>query len=339
MRGLDAEPVTQAEAAVLFGRFDPLESVALAVSGGPDSTALLGLWAGCRRGRGDVVVTVDHGLRPEARGEAEAVGRFARRLGLEHVVLTWDGDKPASGVQEAARRARYSLMRAFVQARGLQGVVLAHTRDDQAETVLMRLVRGSGLRGLAGMTEFSNLDGLSLLRPLLAVSKARLVASCEANGWPFIRDPSNENAAFLRPRLRRLMPLLAAEGLTAERLSVLAERAAEADFLLDHVARSALIDSDAALRGRKAGYGAVHAPTMLGKGREKAVRMLSLAIRGYDPEAVPVLLLERLEALAERLLAAFEAGRPHTGTIAGYKVRLEGDIVRISPAPPRRRLS
>jgi len=329
-------PLSDSEAAALLARFAHLGPLILAVSGGPDSTAMMGLCARIRAGMGDVVVTVDHGLRPESRDEAEAVGAFARALGHDHAILTWQGDKPATAVQEKARVARYELMRGFLEQRGLAGVMLAHTLDDQAETVLMRLMGGSGLRGLGGMEPVTERAGVMLCRPFLGVSKARLVATCEARGWRFASDPSNDNPAFLRPRLRRLMPLLAEEGLTAERLATFAARAREADRALDTMARSALLDSDAALRDR-ARHGVLHAPTLLGRSREQAVRMLEIGIRAYAPEEVLVLPLEALEAMAGRLITAMDNEQGHIGTIAGIKVVLAGDVVRFTRTPPRRR--
>lgn len=334
---MSAGALNETEMAALLAPFAHLGPFALAVSGGPDSTAMMGICALMRAGRGDIVVTVDHGLRSESRSEAEATVAAAHALGFEGVVHSWRGEKPASGLQEAARDARYALIQRFAERRGIRDVMLAHTLDDQAETVLMRLMHGSGLRGLAGMRRVAERAGLCLVRPLLSVPKARLVATCIDRGWPFSTDPTNSNPAFLRPRLRALLPVLAAEGLTAARLAVLAERAAQADALLDQVARAGLAESDAVLKGRDLSQGAVSAPVMLGHGREKAVRMLEHAIRKVDPETRQALPLERLERLAERLIAAFAGEKRYAGTIAGIKVVLNGEIVRFSIAPPRRR--
>ncbi|MFL9826765.1 tRNA lysidine(34) synthetase TilS [Rhodoplanes sp. SY1] len=151
----DALPLGDAEAAALFADLAPLPALILAVSGGPDSTALLWLAARWRATLTDgprlVAVTVDHGLRRQSIAEAEAVGGLAERLGVAHRVLRWTGDKPAAGLQEAARAARYRLLTEVAHEVGAAHVLTAHTRDDQAETVLFRLARGSGLSGLAGM--------------------------------------------------------------------------------------------------------------------------------------------------------------------------------------------
>ncbi len=342
MRGLTTGPVGDDEALRLLKPALEAGPALLAVSGGPDSTALMGLAAAVRPScdaSGLIAVTVDHGLRAEARAEAEATGALARRLGFEHVILSWQGAKPATGLQEAARQARYGLMAEFAAKRGISRILLAHTLDDQAETVLMRLIAGSGIRGLAGMRSVSERGALSLSRPFLSVRKARLVATCTARGWPFATDPSNQNAAFLRPRLRGLLPLLAAEGLTAERLAVLARRAGEADQLIEAVTRRALAASDAALGGRKGATSALHAPMLFDHGREQAVRMLGYVVgeqHGHADAPVP---LDKLESLVARLMRARATGARCVATLAGTKVVLDGDVVRFSPAPPRRKLS
>jgi tRNA(Ile)-lysidine synthase len=203
--------------------------VLLAVSGGPDSTALMHAAAALREASGAsvAVATVDHGLRPGSDAEAADVGRAARTLGLPHTRLPWAGPKPGTGLQEAARDVRYALLSAHAAAIGAGLVLTGHTRDDQAETVLMRLAAGSGLAGLAGMrAERALAPGLVLGRPFLHLPKAILVAWCEARGLAYLRDPSNADPRFARGRLRDAWPVLEREGLTPARLARLAERAA-----------------------------------------------------------------------------------------------------------------
>jgi len=153
----------------------------LAVSGGPDSTALLLMaseWAEPKPRL--FAATVDHGLRPESGAEAAAAAELCARLGVPHATLRWQGRKPTTRLQERAREARYDLLAAHARQVGAGVVVTAHHLDDQAETVLFRLARGSGLAGLAGMAARSRRGAIDIARPLLAIPKADLVALCEA---------------------------------------------------------------------------------------------------------------------------------------------------------------
>lgn len=187
-----------------IGGFEPRPLLAVGVSGGPDSLALVILadrWARQRGGAAWALV-VDHRLRPESAAEAAQVAGWLAARGIPHQVLIWDGPKPATGIQEAARAARYRLLAGWCIARGCLHLLTAHHRDDQAETYLIRRRARSGPDGLAGMAAVRELPGLRLVRPLLAVPKARLVAFLMAEGQDFVWDPSNRNPAFERARLR-----------------------------------------------------------------------------------------------------------------------------------------
>lgn len=225
------EPVGAAEFARLMERFAPFEPaphVAVALSGGSDSLALAILardWARSCGGRA-TALTVDHGLRPESAAEARHVASQCAALGIGHRVLTWLGPKPRSGIQEAARAARYRLLEAWCASHHVLHLLLAHQREDQAETTLMRLLHGSGIVGLAGMAPVAERGKLRLLRPVLSVSRARLRATLAAAGQDWIDDPSNLNPVFLRVRLRAAMASFTEHGLTVERLAGLAEQAA-----------------------------------------------------------------------------------------------------------------
>ena len=237
MSAADAhKPVTLAETKNFFAGLSDHSALILAVSGGPDSTALLYLasrWrAGLKNGPAVIAVTVDHGLRKESGGEAKAVARLCRKLGVVHKTLRWSGGKPKTGLQEAARRARYDLLAKEAARRGVRHVLTAHTLDDQAETILFRLSRGSGLSGLAAMARESQLSGVTIVRPLLDVAKARLIATLRKARIAFADDPSNRDPRFTRPRWREIMPLLAKEGLSAQRLSLLARRIRRAEAAL-----------------------------------------------------------------------------------------------------------
>ncbi|MBX6324145.1 MAG: tRNA lysidine(34) synthetase TilS, partial [Rhodospirillaceae bacterium] len=203
-------------------------------------------WVETRQGRLTALI-VDHALRPDSAREARQVAAWLRRRGLSAVVLRREGPRPAADVQAAARAARYRLLTQWCRNRGVLHLLLAHHREDQAETLLLRLARGSGLNGLAAMPAIAELDGVRLLRPLLGVPKARLKRTLEALGQPWIEDPSNQEPAYARVRLRRLSPMLAAEGLTAARLAATAERLGLARAALDR-ATAELLAGAAALR-------------------------------------------------------------------------------------------
>ena len=214
--------------------------LAVAVSGGPDSMALcylLSQWVG-RNGTQIHALTVDHGLRPEAAKEAAQVGDWlANWPHIRHVTLTREtvGDQD-SRIMEDARHDRYAMMADYCAQQGIENLMVAHHRDDQAETFLFRLAKGSGLDGLACMrTAQPYNDDLTILRPLLPYSKADLVAVCEDNMLPYIEDPSNKSENFARPRLRKIAAALAEEGLTPKRLSVTATRMARARQALEEI--------------------------------------------------------------------------------------------------------
>lgn len=219
----------------------PGEAVGLAVSGGADSMAL----ALCAKAAGVAcrAFIVDHDLRPESGEEAALVKQRLEQWGIEAEILRWTHGEIPSRIHVEARKARYALLVEACRRHGLKTLLLAHHRDDQAETILMRLAKGSGVEGLAGMAAVTLFDGIRLVRPFLNLPKAQLVSWCEAQGLPYVTDPSNAKVKYARGRLRRVWDALAQEGLTAQRLVDLGARAGEAaqavtfyaeTFLKDH---------------------------------------------------------------------------------------------------------
>jgi tRNA(Ile)-lysidine synthase len=204
MRDDENAPISAQDARELFAAFKTLPAIVLAVSGGPDSMALMWLMARWRRGLSNgprlVAVTVDHGLRPEAASEARDVKRLAKALDLPHRTVRWTGDKPRTGVPAAARAARYRLLTEAARTFGATHILTAHTRDDQAETLLMRLLRGSGIAGLSAMARESVRNGVVLTRPLLDVPKSRLIAT------PHAAAPASIASADRRGRRRCARP-------------------------------------------------------------------------------------------------------------------------------------
>ena len=341
MRTAETSLVSATEAKALFSDLEQFPVLVLAVSGGPDSTALMVLAARWRKALkvkpALLAVTVDHGLRVAAKCEAAAVGRLARKLGIAHRTLRWTGVKPKSGLQEAARAARYRLLADAARQANAGHILTAHTRDDQAETVLIRMSRGSGLSGLAAMARISAVPGdgegqIKLVRPLLDIPKARLVATLKAATIPFADDPSNRDPRFTRARLRGLMEELAREGLDAGRLSLLARRLKRADLAIEAAVERAVSDLARPARAPgvafdAAGYNSLPA--------EIALRLLGRAVARIGDEG-PVE-LAKLEALKAALGAAQKAGTAgFRRSLAGAIVTLGGPEITVERAPPRR---
>ena len=335
-----AAPVSVAEARTLFADLAGAPALVLAISGGPDSTALLVLtarWrAALRRGPKLLAVTVDHGLRREARSEALAVQRLARKLKVAHRTVRWAGKKPATGVQEAARQARYRLLAEAAREAGATHVVTAHTLDDQAETVLFRLARGSGFAGLAAMARATTRDGLTLVRPFLGIPKARLIATLKTARIAFADDPSNRDPRFARPRLRALMPALAEEGLVPARLALLARRIRRAEAAIESAVDSAF--AQVSLRpGAANGLIALDGRELVRVPAEIRLRLIARAVaRVGDEGAVE---LGKVEALVDALEAALadrstEPARLRR-TLAGALVTLDDDRILVERAPAR----
>ncbi len=335
MRDVDNSPISASEAKTLFAGWRDLPALVLAVSGGPDSVALMWLAARWRKGfaRGPklLAVTIDHGLRAEAAREARAVKRLASLLDVEHRTLRWTGDKPSRGVPAAAREARYRLLAQAARAARASHVLTAHTRDDQAETLLMRLLRGSGIAGLSGIARESERDGIRLVRPLLDVPKSRLIATLNRAKIAFADDPTNHDAAFTRPRLRALLPLLAAEGGDARGLARLASRLARANAAVEVLADGA--ERFLALRGDPLVPG-LDARAFAGLPEEIRLRLLrrNLDRVGHEGPAE----LGKVEALLATLDEAIAAQGGLKTTLAGAVVSLARGRIRIAPAPLRR---
>lgn len=325
----EAAPIGGAEAAGLLSRvcggFDPL---LLAVSGGGDSTALLVLVAEWAEGAGGpklFVASVDHGLRAEAGEEIAAVAALCASLDLPVARLAAPVAR-ATRIEEAAREARYAALATHAKTVGAEAIVLAHTLDDQAETVLMRLAAGSGPAGLKAMAETSRRDGITLVRPFLSIPKARLAACLKQRRLAFASDKMNADPRFARARLRSARGVLAREGLTAERLATLAFRMARAEAALEQATDAALqTHVEGAANGRALGPGAAALPD------EVKLRLLGRVVAAVGGGR---LRLERLERLADRIVT-----RPSgAATLGGAKIvwSPDGRIV-VTPAPPRGR--
>jgi len=307
-------PLAAAEFDALMARFAPFEDkphLAIACSGGADSLALVLLADRWARAQGGAltVLTVDHRLRPESTDEAAAVGAMMAARGIAHEVLQRDGPPPPANIEGAARAARYELLERWCAAQGVLHLLTAHHREDQAETFLIRLARGSGVDGLSGMAGESARRNCRLLRPLLGVEQGRLAATVAATGLVPIEDAMNRDAAYQRVRLRSARGTLEAEGLTTDRLAATAGRLGRARAALE-IMTAELLARSVALYPE--GYALVDAAALVAAPAEAGLRALAATLGAVGGGAYP----PRLENL-ERLLTALGAGLAGARTLSG----------------------
>lgn len=233
-------PISAEEFSALMRGFAPFsKKIAIAVSGGPDSMAL----AYCvqKWGKAECIAfIVEHGLREESAVEAKSVKKRLQKIGIPAEILKWRHGKISSRLHEVAREARYRLLIEACKKHGVKDLLMAHQAEDQAETVLMRLAKGTGIDGLAGIPAHTTRDDIRIFRPLLPLSKQRLFLTCKKAGIETVTDPSNAKEKYARGRLRKIMPLLETEGLSVERLTALATRAREAKDALEHASNEFL---------------------------------------------------------------------------------------------------
>ena len=348
-------PVGDNERDALFASLATFPVIVLAVSGGPDSTALLHLVHGWSRNQGRapdsvVAVTVDHGLRPEARAEADEVARQADALGIAHRIVRWDGPRPTSGLQAAARAARYRLLSEIAQE-GLAGldadaraaIVTAHTADDQAETFLMRLARGSGVDGLASIPPYGSpaIEGqeadrttIKLLRPFLGIARRRLLATLAARSIPFSDDPSNRDRRFERVRVREALEVLETLGVTREALQRSARRLQLARETLERAANELEARAVTSIAGL---VYQIDLASLSDASRETAVRIFRRVLAEAGG-AAPAAELDAVETAVTRLLAGSDVP---TFTLGGCLIEIATEngssraVVRVCREPDR----
>ncbi len=293
------------------------DKIAVGVSGGADSMALahmLGMWAK-ENNKKLYVLTVDHGLRVEAKDEVKEVARWvaklkAEKIDITHHVLTWEGKKPDTAIMERARAARYELMAEHCRMHDIPFLFLAHHQDDQAETFLIRLSKGSGLDGLSSMGEARCYDeALILLRPLLAYSKEDLLHYCKTHDIPYVNDPSNKNKEYMRPRLRASMIILGEEGLTSKRLARTAKRLARARKALEQISLNLY---DQCLKEQEETKIIFDFVELKKNPEEIALRVVQKALESMRPNADYGVRMERLEELFAALWQRPESFKPRT---------------------------
>lgn len=309
-----------------YPQYDLQSPVAVAVSGGPDSMALSSMalvWA--QDNDAEIhFVTVDHELRAEAKNEAQMVADWIAAQNYNkayHVILSWEGNKPNTSIMEEARTARYELMANYCRKKNIAQLLVAHHQDDQAETFLIRLSKGSGLDGLSCMQETRKYDDkIFIFRPLLNIAKQDLIDYCQGNNVPFVADPSNENKKYLRPRLRQSMSVLTEEGLTPKRLSQTAKRLSRARQALEEIAYKA--QKDCLVEEKD--HGIVLSFFKLRQYPEEiGFRVIQSSMESLRVGASYNARMEKLEDLFENLWFAFDQFKPRT--LGGCKFSLKSD--------------
>jgi tRNA(Ile)-lysidine synthase len=286
------------------------------------------------------VLTVDHRLRAQSAAEARAVAAHAAALGFRHVVLEWQGPKPRTGLQATARQARYRLMCDYLAGRSLRTLLVAHTCDDQAETLLMRLARGSGLDGLAAMAPTTAVrrepgcDAVRLVRPLLSVSKARLRATLEARGIAWTEDASNDQPAFERTRWRAARGDLEALGLASELLALSAGRLQRARAAIEAITDGYCAAQAGVVRTDPCGAFRIDRPRLRQVPEEIALRLIGRCITaaGGGEEPVP---LAGLEPVVARVWGGGPGEADGHWTLARAKIKAAGAAIDIKREPGR----
>jgi tRNA(Ile)-lysidine synthase len=295
---------------------------AVAVSGGADSLAVLRLtaaWCKKRTLAPPLALTVDHGLRAESAGEAAQVASWARAIGVPHETLTWVGAKPERNIQAAAREARYRLLGERLRSKGIAILLTGHTQDDQAETFLLRLARGSGLEGLSGMAPVApfplpEFTTLQIARPLLPFTHAALTETLVQLKQSWINDPSNANDRFARVQVRNARKGLEAAGLTADRIAATTLHLRRAQEAIDE-AVAALIA--AAADATPWGYAMLATDQFATAPREVALRALAKLLKVYGGAAFPPR-FEQTEALLDWLTVP--RAKPTGRTLGGVRL-------------------
>ncbi len=305
----------------------PETPIAVAVSGGADSMALLRLtrdWLKTNSSQVNLLaLTVDHGLRDASEAEAQQVAGWCQSLGVSHQILYWRGAKPQSDIQAAARQARYALLTEACRQEGINCLLLGHQFEDQAETFLMRLGRGSGVDGLAAMESVRELNGVRLLRPLLGFSRQRLRTTLGAIGQKWIEDPSNNDQRFARVRVRGVLEDLGHAGISPSRLVATAQRMRRVRTALEHATAQLMRE---AVQWEKAGFAILHLAPLLAAPEEISLRLLVKLLMAVGGQEYPPRLV-RLERLYGWLQQ-----EPKTGgrTLAGCSILAQGGAILVA---------
>ena len=311
-----------------------MPAIAVALSGGPDSMALTYMLSETlKKNKLDTqlhALTVNHNLREDSLEEAKEVSQWTKQLhNTTHHILNWEAPKSDTRIMESARKARYNLLADYCNNHSIPYLYVAHHQDDQAETFLFRLSKGSGLDGLACMSEKTSFaQNLQIIRPLLNSSKMELIDYCKEHNLPFIEDPTNKKADYARPRLRESMPILEKEGLSAKRLSVTAMRIERAKRALQWMQEKAVQECcNISLSETE-----INLEKLESYPEDIRVRVLQHVILFYAENAEYAPRMEKIETIVEDLFApTIFRKRTFASLIFEKKTRGDKVICLISP--------
>jgi tRNA(Ile)-lysidine synthase len=289
--------------------------VALATSGGGDSMAMALLFSKWAKLNGTKIIAliVDHKLRPESSAEALAVQSNLATLGIDSKILVWQHDKVSSNIQARARAARYKLLAEYCHQHNIKTLAVAHNKNDQAETVLLRIFRGSGIKGVAGIKSVVKLKGVRVIRPLLAVSKEEIIAYLQANSVTWVEDPSNKNEKFARIKVRNY--LASQPAIVTSRLCLLAKNARRAQNFIEQEVKqklSQIMLAEDSLNLEQ--FKSLH--------EEIALRILAKMLR-HNGNTKRVPRLESLELLYNNIIRA----KPQNKTLGGCFVKVKKNVI------------
>jgi tRNA(Ile)-lysidine synthase len=297
--------------------------VAIALSGGRDSlalTLLVSQWA-LKKGYQVTALTVDHGLRENSGDEAKAVAQMMKEWSIPHVILPWQGDKPQANIQATARQARYRLLLDWCRSHDVHSLFVGHHLEDQAETFLLRLARGSGVDGLSAMISCQNQGYVNILRPFLTISRQRIEKFLKDKNIVWIEDPSNQSRQFSRIRLRQLQNQMEKEGFTSLRLAQTAHRMRRVRQALEHIVTEIIKNN---VQVYSEGYCLFKKNILRDNPEEIGLRVIALLLKMmgdtvYRPR------LERLERLYETLIHSSDCEH----TLSGCKISSQSDSITI----------
>ncbi len=301
--------------------------LAIAVSGGIDSMCLVYCALHYQHSKPIVALIVDHGLRQESGTEAKWVASYLKQKGIEGHILRWQGDKPHSNIHQIARNERYKLLTDYCQQHNITALMVGHNRNDQAETVLMRILRGTGITGLTGIPQKGNHNGIAILRPLLHFTRAQIMATMKEAAWQWIEDPSNHDPKYTRSVLRKWLMALPQPELAVQRLDLLAHNAQRAEDYLQQQTKQFITASTAVIITK---YG--HTITMDHNAfstahQEIALRVLRHLLLDVGTATMPPR-LERLMRLYQHIIAPPMAAR----TLCGCKIWVKQGVIHFAVA-------